>query len=87
MKISVQDAGTCDCLGMEAGYAVIAKAGFDAIDWNLDHALMAAQIKALQYANCIFERSLDEIMAYYAEELSIIRKNRFRFIELLRLWM
>lgn len=75
MKISVQDAGTCDCLGMEAGYAAIAKAGFDAIDWNLDHALMAAQIKALQYGNCIFEKPLDEIMAYYAEELSIIRKN------------
>ena len=36
MKISVQDAGTCDCLGMEAGYAAIAKAGFDAIDWNLN---------------------------------------------------
>ena len=75
MKISVQDAGTCDLLGMEAGDAAIRKAGFDAIDWNLDHALMAARVKALQLGNCIFERPLEEILAHYAEELSIIRKN------------
>lgn len=75
MKISVQDAGTCDLLGMEAGYAAIRKAGFDAIDWNLDHALMAPRVKALQLGNCIFERPLEEILACYAEELSIIRKN------------
>jgi sugar phosphate isomerase/epimerase len=75
MKISVQDAGTCDTLGFEAGYAAIAKAGFEAIDWNIDHALRAADIKALKLGNCIFEGSTQEILKYYAEELSIIRKN------------
>ena len=75
MKISIQDAGTCDTLGFEEGYAAIAKAGFDAIDWNIDHALRSADIKALKLGNCIFEKSTEEIMDYYAEELSIIRKN------------
>ena len=75
MKISIQDAGTCDTLGFEAGYAAIAKAGFDAIDWNIDHALRAADIKALNLGNCIFEKDLPEILAYYDEELAIIRKN------------
>jgi len=75
MKISVQDAGTCDCLGMEQGYAAIKSAGFDAIDWNIDHALPTEKIKALQYGNCIFEQPLEEILKYYEEELAIIRKN------------
>lgn len=76
MKISVQDAGTCDSLGLEAGYAAIARAGFDAIDWNLDHALMAAKVKALQIGDCIFEKTLEEMLAYYVKELAIIKKNR-----------
>lgn len=75
MKISVQDAGTCDSLGMERGYAAIRQAGFDAIDWNLDHALPAAKVKALEYGNCIFEQPLPQVLEHYAEELSIIRKN------------
>ena len=75
MRISVQDAGTCDSLGMEKGYAAIRQAGFDAIDWNIDHALRAADIKALKIGNCIFEKDLPEILAYYAEELAIIRGN------------
>ncbi len=75
MKISIQDAGTCDSLGLERGYAAIARAGFEAIDWNIDHALRADKIKALQYGDCIFEKSVDEMLAYYAEELAIIKKN------------
>ena len=75
MRISIQDAGTCDTLGLEAGYAAIAKAGFDAIDWNIDHGLRATKIKALDYRGNIFEKPLAEVLAYYEEELSIIRKN------------
>lgn len=75
MKISIQDAGTCDSLGLERGYTAIRQAGFEAIDWNIDHALPAAKIKALEYGNCIFEKSVPEMLEYYAQELSIIRKN------------
>jgi len=76
MRISIQDAGTCDGLGMERGYAAIREAGFDAIDWNIDHALMGPTIRSGKYrGNCIFEKPLEDVIAYYAEELSIIRKN------------
>lgn len=75
MKISVQDAGTCDQLGFEAGYAAIRNAGFEAIDWNLDHALMTDKVKALEIGDCIFEKPLEDILAYYDEELSFIRKT------------
>ena len=76
MRISIQDAGTCDSLGIEQGYDAIREAGFEAIDWNIDHALRADMIRSLNYrGNCIFEKSLEEVLAYYAEELAIIRKN------------
>ena len=74
MKISVQDAGACDW-GKEAGYAAIAKAGFEAIDWNIDHGLPTSRIRALDYRNNIFEKPLEEVLAHYAEELAIIKKN------------
>ncbi len=76
MRISIQDAGTCDGLGMERGYAAIREAGFDAIDWNIDHALPGPVIRSLDYrGKCIFEKPLEDVIAYYAEELAIIRKN------------
>lgn len=76
MRISIQDAGTCDGLGMERGYAAIRQAGFDAIDWNIDHALPGPVIRNGNYrGKCIFEKPLEDVIAYYAEELAIIRKN------------
>lgn len=75
MRISVQDAGTCDTLGLEQGYAAIAKAGFNAIDWNIDHGLPAAHIRTLQYRGNIFEQPLEAVLAHYEPELAIIRKN------------
>ena len=76
MRISIQDAGTCDGLGIERGYAAIRQAGFDAIDWNIDHALSGPVIRNGNYrGKCIFEKPLEDVIAYYAEELAIIRKN------------
>ena len=76
MRIAIQDAGTCDSLGMERGYAAIRQAGFEAIDWNIDHGLPSGLIRSHQYrGRAVFEKPLEEVIAYYAEELSIIRKN------------
>lgn len=75
MKISVQDAGTCDTLGMAQGYAAIAKAGFEAIDWDIDHGLPTTRIRSLDYRGNIFEKPLAEVLRYYQEELAIIRQN------------
>lgn len=75
MRIAVQDAGACDYWGKEAGYAAIAKAGFEAIDWNIDHGLPTPKIRSLDYRGNIFEKPLEEVLAYYAEEIAIIKKN------------
>lgn len=76
MKIAVQTGGIIDQLGAEKCYKTIAEAGFEAIDWNIDHALRAATITNGEYrGNCIFEKELDEILDYYKEELFYIKKN------------
>ena len=77
MKISVQSGNLVPDYGFEAAYRMIREAGFDAIDWNINTAwkfkevLEAKELKDL----CIFEKPLEEILSYYEEELSYIRKN------------
>ena len=77
MKISVQSQDLVDDLGIQNAYRMIKNAGFEAIDWSLDHAwkfkdlLRAERLENLS----IFEKSQDEILAYYREELDAIREN------------
>lgn len=76
MKLCVQTGGVVGEYGFEKGYAMIREAGFAAIDWNLDHAWKGADIRGGTYqGTCIFEKSLEEVIAHYADELAIIRKN------------
>lgn len=83
MNISIQTGGkTIDRIGAERGYALFKKVGFKSIDWNLDHALI---INTPDYTNymknkkyvgaCIFEKTLDEVIEHYANELEIIKRN------------
>ena len=44
MKISIQTGNVIDCLGYDKGYALFRKAGFDAIDWNLDHSAKKVEL-------------------------------------------
>ena len=77
MKLCIMTGGLVEVVGYEAGYAAIAKAGFEAIDWNLDQILSAKALSGEKLEGlCIFEKELDEIMAHYEEELSYINKNR-----------
>lgn len=80
MRIGVQTGGVTDVIGQAAGYAAIAQAGFTAIDWNIDHALFGHVLLEMAKTGdftgkCIFERPLEEVIAHYAEELALIRKN------------
>ena len=75
MKICVQTGDVIDLVGYEKGYKMIKKAGFGAIDWNLDHALPSSKIKKGEIKGCIFEKSLSEVKEHYAAELEEIRKN------------
>ena len=75
MKICTQTGGIVDVLGLDAGYAAIAAAGIEAIDWTLDGSLPSKLISEGNVeGNCIFQKEMDEIMAHYEEELSYIRK-------------
>jgi len=76
MRICVQDSGLENKFGTEKGYALIAQAGFTAIDWNIDRALPgSAIVNPESRGSCIFEKPLEEVIAYYEEQLSVIRKN------------
>lgn len=76
MKICVQDAGLHLTYGYKKAYKAIRDAGFEGIDWNIDIALRGKYIKAGDYeGRCIFEKSMNEILAYYKEELDAIREN------------
>ena len=76
MKLSIQSQNLVDTFGAKQAYSIIREAGFEAIDWNIDHSLKInlANVEKLEN-HCIFEKSMDEIMAYYKEELDAIREN------------
>ena len=76
MKICVQDGGLREYVGSEACYSLLAETGFEAIDWNIDQALSPARIRGLDYlGDCIFEKSLEEVIAYYQPQIDLIKKN------------
>ena len=76
MLLSVQSATVVNDFGSELGYKMIREAGFQAIDWNIDHSLKAKDLKSAPLEDlCIFEKSLDECLAYYAEQLEQIHAN------------
>lgn len=74
MELCVQSGTIVYDFGFEAGYKMIRDAGFTAIDWNIDNSLNRPGMKNKPLEDlCIFEKSLDEINAYYADELAAIR--------------
>ena len=75
MKISVQIGDLIDLLGFETGYAMVREAGFDGIDWHLDHAWNPEEVKKGQISYCILEEEMDVILQHFAQELSIIKQN------------
>ena len=77
MKLSIQTERLVSTLGAENAYRLMKDCGFEAIDWNLDTAWKFKQVcEAEELKNlCIFEKPLDEILAHYEKELSIIRQN------------
>ncbi len=82
MYISVQSGGIVpEWNDMEAGYRMIREAGFDGIDWNLDHAWDRVQVKKGQMGYCIFQEPLEKVHEYYAQELAIIRKNGLKLLQ------
>lgn len=77
MDICVQSGTVVYEFGFEKGYKMIRDAGFDAIDWNIDNELSRSTLeRASELKNlCIFEKPLEEVLAYYEPQLKEIRKN------------
>ena len=75
MLISTQNGG----LGRfkpEQYYKMIKEAGFEAIDWNLDHGWDREDVLANGInAECIFTKEMDEILDYWGDQLRAIRQN------------
>ena len=73
MDISVQNGGLTRFWGDEKGYQMIRDAGFDGIDWNIDNAWSSKELNQKIMNHCIFEDSVEEILAHYQKELEAIR--------------
>ena len=82
MRICIQTGDVTDEIGIKEGYALFKKAGFEGIDWNIDHAWNNADVRNGIYGGkCIFEKPLDEVLAHYSDELEIIRKNNLHITQ------
>ena len=81
MKISVQPGDLWRLFGHETTYSMIGQAGFDGIDWNLDHAWSHREVKNGHLGYCVFEEDMDTIREHYARELSIIRENGLQILQ------
>ncbi len=76
MKISIQSGCSVNEFGVAKAYEMYREAGFEAIDWNIDMALDRKALMAGTYlGKSIFESSLEDILAYYEEELCEMKKN------------
>ena len=77
MKICIQSETLLSHFGAKKTYRMIREAGFEAIDWTIDVAWKFSEVLAAEKLEnlCIFEKSREEIAAYYAEELAEIRAN------------
>ena len=76
MKIAIQTGDIVDRLGLEKGYEAIRSTGFEAIDWNLDHAVKGSDLRKGDYkGKSILEKSLDSVKKHYEKEIDIINQN------------
>lgn len=77
MKISIQSGNVTDEFGFEKGAQMFREAGFEAVDFNIDHALPSKLLSTAQELRdiCVFEKPLDEVLAYYEPQLKAFRDN------------
>ena len=72
MKLAVQTSRILDVFGIDEGFRMIADAGFDGVDMNLDHCLRGPQIRSGEL-NTFFDQSDADILAFlkpYADAAS-----------------
>ncbi len=76
MRICVQSGTIVFDHGFEKGYQLLHDAGFESIDWNIDSAWNAKAVRKGEVpCGSIFERPIDEVIAHFADEVDILKKN------------
>lgn len=75
MSISIQTGGLLSYWGAKDTYRMIREAGFEGIDWGLDEAWDRTVIQQGKVSPCVFEGTLEEVHAYYQEQITEIKKN------------
>ncbi len=66
MKVGVQTKGILPEMGLEEGVALIANAGFESVDFNLDTFLKNSDVYAGKI-NKFFDADLESLLAYFGE--------------------
>ncbi len=75
MLISVQNGGLGH-LPPKEYYRLIKEAGFEAVDWNIDHGWARPDVLANgAKAQTIFTEDMDTILAYWDEQFTAIKEN------------
>lgn len=76
MKLCVQSGTIVFDHGYEKGYAMLREAGFEAIDWNIDVDWDRKKVTSGIFEGAsLFEKPIEEIIAHYAYEVAVMRKN------------
>ena len=75
MLLSVQNGGLTNRMSPKEYYQMIKDCGFEAVDWNIDHGWNRQEVleKGVK-TPCIFTKSMEEIRAYWKEQLDAIRQ-------------
>ena len=60
-KIGVQTAPVIDLLGPEEGFRMIHEAGFDCVDFNVDHWMTGGEIRKGEFSG-FFDQDMDAIL-------------------------
>lgn len=74
MEIGVQNGGLIGFWGAENTYRMIAEAGFKSVDWNINTAWNRKAIAEKRIEHCVYDDSLEEIEAYFREQLDAMKK-------------
>lgn len=80
MKLSVQTGGIIDRFGIEEGFRMIAEAGFDGVDANLDHCLSSGDIRSGK-VHGFYDMSDDEIREAITPYKNAAERNGVGFIQ------
>lgn len=80
MLLSVQTGSILDPFGIDRGFEMIATAGFDGVDINLDHLLPSAQIRANERCG-YFDRPEEDRLETLLPYKEAAERNGLRFVQ------